>query len=74
MPREISSVIYFASILVAMTKRSRRITTLGDKSLRDAVRWALAQPWLDEITRAVFLDGQRFLAAGKNQTPTLPEE
>jgi hypothetical protein len=62
MPREISSVIYFASILVAMTKRSRRITTLGDKALRDAIRWALAQPWLDEITRTVFLDGQRFLA------------
>jgi hypothetical protein len=62
MPREIATVIYFASILVAMAKRSRRITTLDDKALRDAIRWALAQPWLDGISRKVFLDGRRFLA------------
>ena len=61
LPREISSVIYFASIVAAMTRRSRRITKLGDDALREAVRWALAQPWLEGITRGLFLDGQRFL-------------
>ena len=79
MPREISSVIYFASILVAMTKRSRRITKLSDSDLRKAVRWALDQPWLEDITRTIFLDGQRFLAgvANGNQTgspQSKPEE
>jgi len=62
MPREISSVIYFASIVAAMTKRSRRITKLSDGDLRKAARWALDQPWLEEITRAIFLYGQRFPA------------
>ena len=62
LPREISSVIYFASIIAAMTRHSRRITKLDNAALRDAVAWALAQPWLDDITRAVFLDGQAFLA------------
>jgi len=69
-PREISSIIYFASILAAMTKRTRRITKLSDSDLRKAIRWALEQSWLDDITRTVFLDGQAFLAgaAGGNQT------
>ena len=62
LPREISSIIYFASIMAAMTRRSRRITKLTDSDLRQAVRWALAQPWLDDITRKVFLEGQQFLA------------
>ena len=63
LPREISSIIYFASILVAMTRRSRRITKLTDGDLRQALRWALAQPWLDDITRTVFLEGEQFLAS-----------
>ena len=79
LPREISSVIYFASIMAAMTKRSRRITKLSDGDVRKALRWALAQPWLEDITRAVFLDGQRFLAgipAGNEETSpaSIPEE
>ena len=62
LPREISSIIYFASIMAAMTRRSRRITKLSDGDLRQALRWALMQPWLDDITRTVFLEGQAFLA------------
>ena len=61
LPREISSVIYFASIIAAMTRHSRRITKLDNAALRDAVDWALAQPWLDEISRGVFLEGRQFL-------------
>ena len=62
LPREISSVIYFASIIAAMTRCSRRITTLSNSALRDAVTWALKQPWLDDTLRAVFLEGEQFLA------------
>ena len=62
MPREISSVIYFASIIAAMTRCSRRITRLDNAALRQAVDWALQQPWLDDITRALFLEGQQYLA------------
>ena len=63
MPREISSVIYFASIIAAMTRGSRRITRLDNTALRQAVDWALAQPWLEDTTRALFLEGQQYLAA-----------
>jgi hypothetical protein len=62
MPREISSVLYFASIIAAMTRCSRRITRLDHDALRRAVDWALKQPWLDDTTRALFLEGQQYLA------------
>ena len=65
LPREISSVIYFASIIAAMTRHSRRITKLDNAALRDAVDWALAQPWLDEISRGVFLEGRQFFLAAQ---------
>jgi len=68
LPREIATVIYFASIVVAMMRCSRRITKLDDGALRDAVGWALDQPWLEDITRRVFTEGQRFLA-GRGHHP-----
>jgi hypothetical protein len=70
MPREISSVIYFASIIAAMTRCSRRITRLDNVALRQAVCWALAQPWLDDVTRALFLEGQQYLAGACGPTGT----
>ena len=67
---DIGERIWNPDELAAMTKRSRRITKLSDADLRKAIRWALAQPWIEDITRTVFLDGQRFLAgtATGNQT------
>ena len=62
-PREISSVIYFASIIAAMTRCSRRITRLDNAAILKAVRWALEQPWLEEITRGLFLEGQQYLTS-----------
>ncbi len=60
-PREVSTVLYLASIVAAMTKCSRRITKLDRAALGKSVQWALAQPWLDETTRALFLEGQQFM-------------
>jgi hypothetical protein len=78
LPREISSVVYFASIMAAMTRRSRRITKLTDSDLRKALRWALMQPWLDDISRTVFLEGQRLLAgtppAGRQEESSSNQE
>jgi hypothetical protein len=70
-PREISSVIYFASIIVAMTRCSRRITKLDNEALRDAVKWALEQTWLDDVMRAVFLEGQQYLDGAKGGQTTV---
>jgi len=60
-PREVSTVLYLASIVAAMTKCSRCITKLDRAALGKSVQWALAQPWLDETTRALFLEGQQFM-------------
>jgi hypothetical protein len=62
-PREISSVIYFASIIAAMTRCSRRITRLDNTALLKAAHWALKQPWLEEITRGLFQEGQQYLTS-----------
>ena len=75
MPREISSVIYFASIIAAMTRCSRRITRLDHAALRQAVDWALQQPWLDDTTRALFLEGQQSLkGCSRRRESALTEE
>lgn len=63
-PREIASVIYFASIIAAMARCSRRISRLDRADLRRAVEWALDQPWLDGALRTLFLEGRQFLSAG----------
>ncbi len=69
-PREISSILYFASILVAMTRCSRRITRLDDPGLRRAADWALVQPWLDDTLRAIFEEGRTYLGRPGPSRPT----
>jgi hypothetical protein len=53
LPREIASVLYFASIAAAMVRCRRRITGLSDADLADGLRWTLARPWLDAPTHAL---------------------
>jgi hypothetical protein len=74
MPREIAAVIYFVSIIAAMTRCSRRITTLDDHALSAAVEWALGQPWLDETTRAVFSEGAKFLRGRQSSSASRLEK
>ena len=53
-PEEVAGVLYFGSIFAAHARCGVRISDLGDENLRDGVRWVLAQPWIDQATRAVF--------------------
>ena len=62
LPDEISTVLYFLSIVVALTKCDRRITRMDDASLRYSLDWTLRQPWLDDATRALLRQGQERLA------------
>jgi hypothetical protein len=59
LPGEIATVLYFLSIVVAITKCDRRITKMDDPALRYSLDWALKQPWLDTSTRGL-------LEAGRN--------
>ena len=56
LPTEIATVIYFAAIVVALTRCGQRITGLDDDALRRGVEWVVAQSWVDESTRSLFRD------------------
>jgi len=57
LPGEVASVLYFLSIAVAMAKCGARISQLDDDSLRTGLEWASGQPWLDEQTRNLLVEG-----------------
>jgi hypothetical protein len=57
LPDEIATVLYFSSIVVAMTRCGQRITKMDDRSLEFSLNWALRQPWLDQATRQILLEG-----------------
>lgn len=63
LPEDVAKVLYYGSIIVARNRCGRRISTLKDEELDKAVRWVLAQPWLDESTRSVFEEGVNGLQA-----------
>ncbi|MHC4177760.1 MAG: hypothetical protein ACYSWU_09640 [Planctomycetota bacterium] len=57
LPDEVATVLYFLSIVVAITKCSGRITKMDDRSLEYSLNWALRQPWLDQATRGILQEG-----------------
>ncbi len=61
LPREIATVLYFATIAAALVRCRRRITGLSDADLADGLRWILARPWLDTPTRALLEEGLALL-------------
>jgi hypothetical protein len=60
LPREIATVLYFAGIVLALTRCGQRISRLDDQFLRAGVEWVIAQPWLDEPTRSLVGEGLGF--------------
>lgn len=56
LPKEIAGVLYFAAIAVAQRRHGRSITRLGGDAVREGVEWALAQQWVDPLTRRLFDD------------------
>ena len=58
-PKEIATILYFASVAIASTRCRQRITTLTGDQLRDGVKWAIAQPWVNEATRSLFQESLR---------------
>ena len=59
LPGEIATVLYFLSIVVAMTRCGRRITKMDDRSLQYSLSWAIRQPWLDDSSRRIIEEGLR---------------
>lgn len=58
LPKEVATVIYFACIVAARLRcNDARISALSDAALADGLRWAAAQPWVDQTTRALLEQG-----------------
>ena len=68
LPSEMVMLLYYASIVVAMTRAHEEITELTPASLRRGLRWLSAQIWIDEEMRSLLQDGLNQVAdAAKSQ-------
>jgi hypothetical protein len=65
LPPEVATVLYFACIAAALVRCGRHITELADESVRHGMEWGASIPWLDDGTRALFMEALRFLKAQK---------
>jgi hypothetical protein len=64
LPREVATVLYYASIAVTLARCGRRITRHDDATLRQGLEWGCAQPWVDEATRGLLREGLARLGGG----------
>ena len=57
LPKQICSVLYYVSIVMANVRCGERITTLDDSMIQEGLKWAINQDWIDENMQKVFLQG-----------------
>jgi hypothetical protein len=60
LPREVATVLYFASIIAARMRAGRRISELNDHDIRSGVEWSLSQPWNASSLRPLFEEALGF--------------
>ena len=53
LPKEISMVLYFTSILLAKVRCGKRISSVSDDKIRQGGQWIIAQAWVDDRLRDV---------------------
>jgi hypothetical protein len=70
LPPEIWVVVYYGCITVAMVRCGRHITRLALEDLRQGLNWATRQPWLDDDTRQLLLEGLRHLRSPRMEWRT----
>jgi RNA polymerase sigma-70 factor (ECF subfamily) len=68
LPREVATVLYYASIAVALARCARRITRHNHATLRQGFGWGCEQPWVDEATRSLLREGLRALGDAEEQS------
>ncbi len=61
LPPEVATVLYYATIAVALARCGRRMSRHDDATLRQGFRWGCAQSWVDEATRELLRAGLRHL-------------
>jgi len=58
---EVSLLLYYGCIVVAMIRCRQRISSLGDDDLRQGLDWAIRQPWVEDRMRKLLQEGMAFL-------------
>ena len=51
-PREVGTALYFLAIAVALTEHGARLSKRGDEALCRGLEWSVAQPWIDDDSKA----------------------
>jgi hypothetical protein len=69
LPREIATVLYYASIAAAFVRLDMRISQLPDGDLQRGLGWVQEQKWPDEKTQALVADALKKLSGGKEAKP-----
>jgi len=69
LPRDIASVLYFASIAAALVRCRRRITGLGNDALADGLNWVLTRSWLDAPLRTLIEESLQLLKTYTGERP-----
>jgi hypothetical protein len=62
-PREVSTVLYYASIAAGLARCGHRISSQDDETLRQGFQWGIDQPWVDESLRELFRGGLESLGS-----------
>jgi hypothetical protein len=57
LPAEVSTLIYYAVIMVARLRLGQTITALDDDGLRQGLQWGIEQTWVDEKTKKLLAEG-----------------
>jgi hypothetical protein len=70
LPREIASVLYYASIASALIHLDARISQLPNADLQRGLGWMLEQSWLDEKTRGLLAEAVKKLSGDKEAPKT----
>lgn len=60
-PREVATVIYFASAAAGLARHGSRIADLDDAALREGLTWVGQQTWVDGATRSLVQEALRLL-------------
>jgi DNA-directed RNA polymerase specialized sigma24 family protein len=64
--REVATVLYYASIAVALVRCGRRITRCDDNTLALGFQWGCEQQWVDEAMRGLLRAGLQMLRGAEN--------
>ena len=66
LPKEIATVLYYTSVIVARWRCGAVITALNDEQLRAGIQWAIAERWVDARTRSLLCEASKVLIRSRS--------